>query len=1107
MIEFRILGPLEAEDGGRLIPLRGTRQRAVLAILLLHRGEVVSVDRMVDELWGERPPETATKTVQVYVSRLRKELGQDVVLTRGGGYVLDIEPHQLDAERFQRLTTEGRAALDRGDPRSASDLFREALGMWRGPPFGDLAYEPFAQSHIAQLEEVRLVALEHRIEADLAVGNDAALIPELETLVREHPARERLRAQLMLALYRSGRQADALASYQDARRVLVEELGLDPSRELQELERAILAQDPEIDAPARGRPLRASPRARRGGMLAGLGGGLLLAAATAAVLIGGEDDSGGRRAAANSLAVIDPESNRLVATIPTGVRPGDIAAAAGHIWVANQADDTVTQIDPRRRSVVSTTSPGVSVAGLTADQRGVWIGDERRLRLVRLDPGFKSVVPIRLGASSAIGEGSGPNLVAVGYGSVWVGSAYGAIARVDPETRKVETVSMGNSPSAIATGAGSVWVTDDVDNTVARIDPASANAVTDTTPAGRGPSALDVGAGGVWVANTQDNAVARIDPRSAAVVDTIRVGRRPTGIAVGGGAVWVANSLSGTVSRIDPRSGRVEETIDIGEAPQGVTVAHGLVWVSVQQRAAPANPRTRARGGVARLLLREDPGPTDPALDFDLQRLSATCARLYSYPDRPYPEGSELRPEVATGPPSISSDGRTYEFTLRRGFRFSPPSNEPVTAEAFERAIERGLSPKVGSFAADLLGDVVGVGDYKAGRTRRIAGVRARGRKLTIRLERPVPNLIVRLAAPYFCAVPPNTPFTPGGVDAVPSAGPYYVASHIPDRSLVLRRNPNYHGPRPRRLAEIRYTIGVPAERAAAAVEAGRADYVELNPQDVTQGAPVELVRRLTSRYGPRSQAARAGRQQLFTQPSLSLYSFVFNTRRGPFTDARLRRAVSFAMDRRALAAHTGGAELGRPTDQFIPPGLPGFEDAAVYPLGDPDLASARRLAGGKRRQAALYTCKLPGCTRHAQILKSNLKAIGIDLEVRQFILPEMFERISNPSEPFDIAYYNWFVDYADPFGYINQQFARDGVRPGLFEDPDMERRMANAANLTGDARLRAYAKLDRDLATVAPAAAFATGTTSYFLSARMGCQVLHPVFGLDLAALCVRRG
>jgi DNA-binding SARP family transcriptional activator/ABC-type transport system substrate-binding protein/streptogramin lyase len=1107
MIEFRILGPLEVQDEGRLAPLGGTRQRAVLAILLLHRGEVLSLDRLVDELWGEQPPDTATQTVQVYISRLRKELGQGAVRTRGHGYIMDVEPDQLDAATFERLTTEGRDALARGEAGNASELLREALGLWRGPPLGDLAYEAFAQSHVARLEELRLVALEHRIEADLALWEHAMLVPELETLVRKHPSRERFWAQLILALYRSGRQAKALERYRDARRALIEELGLEPGRELKELERAILTQDPELDAPARAGRAAASPRGRRGGVIVGLAGGLLLAATVAAVFAGGEGDPDTTEATPNSLAVIDPESNRLIAAIPTGIRPADVASGAGNIWVANEADDTVTQVDPGRRAVVSTTSPRVGVAGLAVGAGGVWIGGERRL--VRLDPGFRTIDrSVRLVPPDEHTDYSGPNLLAVQYGSVWVGSDYGAVARVDPDTREVESVSLGNSPSAIATGAGGVWVTDDVDNTVTRIDPASANAVASTTPVGRGPSAVATGAGAVWVANTQDNTVARVDPRTAVVDDTIRVGRRPTGVAVGEGAVWVANSLSGTVSRIDPRDGRVEETIETGEAPQSLTVAHGLVWVSVQPGAASEIPKTPDRGRVARILAAEDDGPTDPALDFDRQRQSAICAQLYHHPDRPYPEGAMLRPEVAEGPPSVSDNGRTYEFRLRRGFRFSPPSNEPVTAEAFERAIERSLSPRMESFGGELLAEVVGADDYRGGRAQRITGVSARGTTLVIRLERPVPDLTARLAAPYFCAVPPNTPMVRKGVDAVPSAGPYYVASHVPGRSLVLRRNPSYDGPRPHRLAELRYRFGVPEEKAVAAVEAGRADYVEVNPPSFTAGLPAERRQRLIERYGARSEAARAGRQQLFTQPSLSTYSFVFNTRRGPFTDPRLRRAVNFAMDRHALAEHTGGSEVGQPTDQFLPPGLAGYEDVAIYPLGRPDLASARRLAGRARRKAVLYTCKLPGCTRHAQILKSNLRAIGIELEVRQFLIPELFPRLEDPSEPFDIGYSNWFVDYADPSGYINAQYAREGgIRPALFDDPDFERRMAAAADLTGDARLRADAKLDRDLAAdAAPAATFATGVSTYFLSARMGCQVLHPIYGLDLAALCVRR-
>jgi YVTN family beta-propeller protein len=1109
-MEFRILGTLEVLVDGRQAPLGGARQRAVLAILLLHRGEVVSVDRVVDELWGERPPDTATKTVQVYVSRLRKALGDGVLVTRGGGYALEVGSDEVDADRFARLGDQGREALDRGDARGAAETLRAALDLWRGPPLADFAYESFAQNEIGRLAELRLVVLESRIEADLALGRHAALVPELENLVREHPARERLRGQLMLALYRSGRQSEALESYREAQRTLVDELGLEPGPELRQLERAILNQDPGIAAPPPSGAVAALRRRGRGGALVALGGGLLLAAAIAAIVATAGEDSGTELAAANSLAMIDPESDRLVATVPTGVGPADVSAGANYVWVANRADDTTTQVDPRTKEVVGNAAPRTSVAGLAAGAGSVWIADSRGSELVRLDPDFASVAAsIQLAPGPDVFRESGLNPVAVGPGAVWVGKTSGGVGRVDPASDEVVAkVPVGNNPSAIAVGIGGVWITDDVDNTVTRIDPANANAVTAITPVGQGPGAVATGEGAVWVANTQDDTVARIDPRSAAVIATIPVGRRPTGIAAGAGAVWVANSLSGTVTRIDPDTNRVGATIDVGEAPQGITIANDLVWVSVQARAAPPGPPSvPSEGEGARVLIPRDPGPTDPALSdpLDWQGYYATCALLYNYPDRPFPEGARLRPEVAVGDPSVSDDGRTYTFRLRPDFRFSPPSNEPVTAAAFERALERGLHPRMGSFAAELMGDIVGAGPYIAGRARRLAGVSARGNRLVIDLTRPAPDLPARLAAPYFCAVPPSSPISPKGVDRLPSAGPYYVTSHVPGRSLVLRRNPNYRGARPQGLAEIRYEIGTTPERGVAKVEAGRADYVVLNPK-LSGPLPPRLEPRLAARYGPRSEAARAGRQQLFTQPTLELYYFVFNSREGPFADVRLRKAVNYAIDRSALAAHTGLGPSGRPTDQYIPPGMPGFEDAAIYPLGRPDLAAARRLAAQRRRDAVLYTCNTPACTRHAGILRSDLRAIGISFDVRQFSLGEMFARIQRPGEPWDLTYWNWFADVADPFNFVNAQFGAHGFAPGYFRDPDFNRRMAAAARLTGDARLRAYAALDRDLAeTAVPAAPFASGTVTHFLSARMGCQVLHPIYSLDLASLCIR--
>jgi YVTN family beta-propeller protein len=1107
-MEFRLLGSLEVLVEGRELSLGGARQRAVLAILLLHRGEVVSVDRIVDELWGERLPDTATKTVQVYVSRLRKELGEGVLVTRGGGYVLEVDADDVDAHRFERLASEGRDALDQGDPRAAAATLREALELWRGPPLTDLAYESFAQNEIARLEELRLDALENRVEADLALARHTELVGELEALVAEHPTRERLRGQLMLALYRSGRQSEALESYRDARHTLEEELGLEPGPELQQLEREILTQDPALEGPRRERPVAGLHR-RRGGVLIAFGGGLLLAAAVAAILASG---GASELAEANSLAVIDPASSKVVDTVPTGIDPADVSADADHVWVANRGDGTVTQIDPGRKVALGTTPAETRVGGIAAGAGGVWIGDSRGERLVRLDPAFPSAArSIRLAPTPQDLDFAAVNPVAVGHGAVWVPAANGEIARVDPRSNRiVDTIPVGNSPTSIATGAGGVWVTDAIDNAVTRIDPAGANAVTATIPVGQGPSAIAVGEGAVWVANTQDDTVSRIDPRSAAVTQTITVGARPTGIAAAEDAVWVADSLGGTVSRIDPETNGVEATVEIGEAPQGITVAHGLVWVTVQaSAAAPDAPLATAGEDVARVLAPTPPGSIDPVQSSVAFEVSfATCALLFNYPDRPFPMGSRLVPEVAAGEPLVSDDGRTYRFTLRSGFRFAPPSNEPVTAAAFERALERVLSPVIDSYGRLLVKDIiVGADDYRAGRAKTLEGVDSRDGDLVIRLTRPVPNLPARLASPHLCAVPPDTPLEDRTVEVVPSAGPYYIGSYSPERSLVLRRNPNYGGERPQGLGEIRFEYGVPAERGVEEVEAGRADYVSLQPGEGAVPASTQLVDRLEARYGPGSEAARAGRQQLFTGTVPSVDSFIFNTHTGPFTDPRLRRAVNYAIDRPALSHDTGFGFVGKSTDQFIPPGIPGFDDAAIYPLGGPDLATARRLAGGGRHHAVLYTCSRPGCTRNGQTLRSNLDAIGIDLEVRQFPSEVFFEAISAPDRPWDLTFFPWVVDYADPFDYINTLYGPDAVaQPSNFRDPGMWRRMAAAARLTGEERLRAYARLDRDLAErAAPAAVFASGVESHFLSARMGCQVLHPLYGLDLAALCVR--
>jgi predicted ATPase/DNA-binding SARP family transcriptional activator len=253
LLQFRLLGPLEVAVDGEPVALGGQKQRALLATLLLEPNRIVSGDRLIDAVWGEIPPETARNTVQVYISQLRKRLPAGALETVPPGYRLAVDPATIDLFEFGRLCEEGRSALASGDAATAAETLRSALGLWRGAALADLSSVPFAQTEVLRLEELRAAACEDRIDAELALGRHGELAPELEALIGEYPLRERLRAQLMLALYRSGRQADALSAYQRARTTLVEELGIEPGEALRKLERAILAHDPSLDLVEPGR--------------------------------------------------------------------------------------------------------------------------------------------------------------------------------------------------------------------------------------------------------------------------------------------------------------------------------------------------------------------------------------------------------------------------------------------------------------------------------------------------------------------------------------------------------------------------------------------------------------------------------------------------------------------------------------------------------------------------------------------------------------------------------------------------------------------------------------------------------------------------------------
>lgn len=337
-MHFRLLGPLEVDADGLPVSLGGARARALLALLLVHRNEVVPLDKIVDELWTE-PPKTAEQVVRVYVSNLRKALEPpQVILTRGSGYLLQVGADDVDVDRFDALRTEGHRLLAAGEVAQAAETLGEALALWRGAPLQDFAYERFAQSEIGRLEGLRLATLEDLFDARLASGHDAELVADLEQLVGANPLRERLRAQLMLALYRSGRQADALEVYQRGRRHLVDELGLEPSESLRRLEARILQQDHELDRPAAMlSPKESAPPPRSRRLAAAGSAAFVAAAAVTGVLVATTGHSAGRPAAASlrvALVVNESRSQSVRDTSRQGIDPIDgLHAAAEEVGI------------------------------------------------------------------------------------------------------------------------------------------------------------------------------------------------------------------------------------------------------------------------------------------------------------------------------------------------------------------------------------------------------------------------------------------------------------------------------------------------------------------------------------------------------------------------------------------------------------------------------------------------------------------------------------------------------------------------------------------------------------------------------------------------------
>jgi ABC-type oligopeptide transport system substrate-binding subunit len=510
--------------------------------------------------------------------------------------------------------------------------------------------------------------------------------------------------------------------------------------------------------------------------------------------------------------------------------------------------------------------------------------------------------------------------------------------------------------------------------------------------------------------------------------------------------------------------------------------------------------RAGALGGTLNVDLPNDIDYTDPALDYlstGWEIEYATCLKLMNYSDANGAKGSQLVAEAAAGYPRVSNSGKTYDFTVKAGFtRFS--NGEPVTAASFKAAFDRDADPKMQSPAVPFFSDVVGANKSP------VSGVKVKGSHLIVTLTHPAPDFVARVAMPFFCAVPKNLAHDPNGVLAPPSAGPYYIANRVPNKSITVKRNPYYKGRRPHNVSQILYTIGNTQAATYLRIQQGAADYAPT-------GIPPASYSEVAQKYG-------INKGQFWVKPQLVLSYFAFNHDRPLFKGAKgtaLAKAINYAIDRKAMLAQSGYL-AGKRSDQILPVGLAGFRDASLYPLKGPDLVTAKKWAAraGVQKGESLeyYTSNTGSAPLVAQILQFDLKQIGVTVNTHLFPRAVQIEKQGARGEPFDITSQSWIADYADPYDFVNVVLdgknlqAANNNNVAYFNDPKYNREMRAASMLSGSPRYVAYGNLDVSMMKNNPPWAVRSNFNDrVFVSKRVGCFTFSPTYAVDLAAVCLK--
>jgi ABC-type transport system substrate-binding protein/DNA-binding SARP family transcriptional activator len=978
-----ILGPLEVHRGGVPCVLGGRQQRFVLALLALETGHAVSLDRIADALWGDDLPASYVTTIQTYVFRLREVLepgrakgdpAHVLVSTPGGGYRLDLPPTAVDAMEFEADVARGRAALEAGDASTAAATLGEALGLWRGDVLSDLGDLGPVLPAAQRLHEVRLVATEDWVAAELALGHHSALIPQLASLEAAHPLRERITALRMVSLYRSRRQADALTVYRQARQRLREELGVTPGEELRSLHERILKQDQElarspagdppallswtsgghldstsarsgaeaptapVSAPASDPPLVAEPPLRRppNRRRAALAIATLVLLASTLASIGitrARDREPVQPVPANAVAAVGP-SGLMGEAVALGAVPIGLAEYGGSVWVLDHTNAAVKRVDPETRQVVQTIPDvGNDPQAIAARGGNVWVAVFGSGTVTRINAEANKVV-------QRIDVGNQPSAILASDSGVWVAnSGDNTVQRIDPETGRTDhPIAVGNGPSALALAGSTLWVANARGGTLTELDTHTEEPRKADIPVDAGPTALAVTDTDVWVANQLGRTVSRID-RESGLVARIFVDDGPSAIVASGDEVWVGNAYAGTLSRIDSRSNAVT-SVAVGSSPRALAVVGDDVW-TVSGAFASADHV----GGTLTVAenLPFDASTADPtgayfASFISMLRLAYDGLVAFSRPGGL--SGQTIVPDLATALPPPTDGGRTYIFTIRRGIHYS--DGREVKASDFVLGFRRTLVrvPDLGLFDG-----VVGAKECEQEAKRSstpscdLPGVRADddAMRLTVRLSDPDPELVYKLA--YIVApAPPGTP-----LDAVvpphwiPSTGPYQIGSLDKDGSLTLVRNPYF------------------SVWSHAAQPAGYPDIIVHRFTESPQQATKDVVERRADLapvpYGDHDLVVSHPAQTHPFDEASTDFLYV-NTHLAPFDNRLVRQALNYAVDRREFVKlYSDARPVARVSCQMLPPNFSSYASYCPYQTGladedyqGPDLEKARQL-------------------------------------------------------------------------------------------------------------------------------------------------------------------